>query len=190
MKLIVSSSELTFTPAEVEEVTGLTTTMQRDWRRRRFLKVQPQSHARFRTKEVAEILVMKLLADRGLGPASTRSFSRRAAESVLWYAYENSNAVATRGTSEEIAEYHRIFGQDLKEIERLIGTKTAGLCKYFVAFSDNDFVNSSDLDECFGRESIQPAVVLNLEAIGSHLVAKAGKPLVQIELRSKRASKR
>ncbi len=59
-----------FTPAEAERVTGATTTMQRDWRRRGFLP-SGDGHARFDLFSLGRLFVMKALADRGIGPSLT-----------------------------------------------------------------------------------------------------------------------
>ncbi|MCX5513738.1 hypothetical protein C3941_13660 [Kaistia algarum] len=74
-----------FTPAEVEKITGLSTMMQRDWRRRGFIPVVG-GHARFDPFSLAEIFVMKLLADRGIGPIHSRGVAEWCAIGILWNA--------------------------------------------------------------------------------------------------------
>ena len=68
-----------FTPAEAERITGVTTTMQRDWRRRGILKKEGDT-ARFDLFDLCELLTLKLLSDRGIGP-------KAAAEVVTWCGY-------------------------------------------------------------------------------------------------------
>lgn len=60
----------TFTPAEAEAITGVSTASQRDWRRRGFL-ASGDGHARFDAFDLARMLVIRLLSDRGIGPAQT-----------------------------------------------------------------------------------------------------------------------
>lgn len=76
------NSELTlttFTPGEAERITGVSTTMQRDWRRRGILD-KGAERARFDLFDLAELLALKLLSDRGIGP-------KAAAEVVDWCGY-------------------------------------------------------------------------------------------------------
>ena len=56
----------TFTPAEAEKISTISTAMQRDGRRRGFLPAF-QGHARFDPFDVARMWAIKMLADRGIG---------------------------------------------------------------------------------------------------------------------------
>lgn len=80
-----------FTPGEVEKITGLSTMMQRDWRRRGFLPTAA-GHARFDPFALAEIFVMKLLADRGVGPVHTKEVADICAIGILWHALRTVDA--------------------------------------------------------------------------------------------------
>lgn len=64
----------TFTPAEAEAITGVSTASQRDWRRRGFL-ASSAGHARFDAFDLARMLVIRLLSDRGIGPGQTAEAS-------------------------------------------------------------------------------------------------------------------
>ncbi|MGH6978208.1 MAG: hypothetical protein ACRED4_02780 [Brevundimonas sp.] len=75
----------TFTPSEAEAITGLSTTMQRDWRRREFLP-RGDGHARFDAFALAQMMVMKALADRGIGPQQTVKIAEWAAGGLCWEA--------------------------------------------------------------------------------------------------------
>jgi hypothetical protein len=65
-----------FTPAEAARITGVSTDSQRDWRRRGFLP-QVEGHARFDAFSLVELWAMKMLSDRGIGPALTAKVLRR-----------------------------------------------------------------------------------------------------------------
>lgn len=56
-----------FTPGEAEKITGVSTTRQRDLRRHGLLP-SSDGHARFTGFSLAELLALKLLMDRGIGP--------------------------------------------------------------------------------------------------------------------------
>lgn len=56
-----------FTPSEAAAITGVSTDLQRDWRRRGYL-LSGSGHARFDLFDLARMLTMQLLAARGIGP--------------------------------------------------------------------------------------------------------------------------
>jgi hypothetical protein len=62
---------VTFSPAEVESIAGVSPSLQRDWRRRKFLPKNAGRHARFDAYQLMEIWAMRALADRGIGPADS-----------------------------------------------------------------------------------------------------------------------
>lgn len=74
-----------FKPVEVETITGLSTTMQRDWRYRDFLPERPtgKTHSRFNIYDVAEMLIMKRFSDRGVGPSLTKTLAHGCAVNVV-----------------------------------------------------------------------------------------------------------
>lgn len=81
----------TFTPGEAEAITGVSTALQRDWRRREFLP-KGDGHARFDLFTLAELLAMKALADRGVGPQITREIAPLCAAGIAWEALGGKDA--------------------------------------------------------------------------------------------------
>lgn len=71
-----------FTPSEAEVITGVSVTLQRDWRHRGFLE-KGEGHARFDVFALARLVIMKALADRGIGPSETSEISKVAAAGVV-----------------------------------------------------------------------------------------------------------
>lgn len=71
-----------FAPADVEIITSLSATMQRDWRHRGFL-AKSDKHARFTAFALAEALVMKMFSDRGIGPARSHFVAPRMARAIV-----------------------------------------------------------------------------------------------------------
>lgn len=77
----------TFTPGEAEAITGLTTTMQRDWRRpERGYLAKGDGHARFDCFDLAKMLTMKVLADRGVGPQQSKEVAEWCAAGICFHA--------------------------------------------------------------------------------------------------------
>lgn len=73
---------ITFTAGLASQVTGVTPVMQRDWRRRGFLKAV-DGRAEFDAFELSDLRTMKLLSDGGVGPASSRQWKRAVAYCVV-----------------------------------------------------------------------------------------------------------
>lgn len=73
---------ITFTAGQASQVTGLTPVMQRDWRRRGFLKAV-EGRAEFDAFDLSDLKTMKLLSDGGVGPAASRQWKRAVAYCVV-----------------------------------------------------------------------------------------------------------
>lgn len=71
-----------FSPSEAAEISGLSQTMQRDWRRRGFLPSN-EGRARFTAFEVASMLAMKLLSDQKIGPSATQELAPKFALGIV-----------------------------------------------------------------------------------------------------------
>jgi DNA-binding transcriptional MerR regulator len=66
-------TELTFTAGEVELLTGVSPAQQRDWRRRKLLPATPTGWTQYTVADVASLLLMRVFADQGIGPAASRA---------------------------------------------------------------------------------------------------------------------
>jgi hypothetical protein len=67
-----------YTPAEAADVTGVSTALQRDWRRRGILGViAPGKHSRFKFNHLCEMFALKSFADAGLGVSEMSSVEAR-----------------------------------------------------------------------------------------------------------------
>ncbi|MDZ4760075.1 MAG: hypothetical protein SGJ21_03265 [Alphaproteobacteria bacterium] len=73
-----------FTPAELEKISGLSTTNQRAWRSRGYLPAS-DGHARYDPFDAAELMVMSSLADRGVGPVHSGEIAQWAAIGIMWH---------------------------------------------------------------------------------------------------------
>ena len=95
-----------FSPAQVSEITGLSPVMQADWRRRDILP-KHSGHARFNALEIAEIWLLKMLSDRGVGPQHCKHVARRGAEGVVLAALQNPEAWSQVPRKERIPRRRR-----------------------------------------------------------------------------------
>ncbi|WP_457168225.1 hypothetical protein [Pannonibacter sp. Q-1] len=97
----------TFTPAEAEKITTLGTVAQRDWRRREFIP-SVEGHARFDAFALAEMWVMKMLSDRGVGPQMSKAVANWCAVGILWHALKDVDAYE--------GDHHRTFDWEPEEL--------------------------------------------------------------------------
>lgn len=82
-----------FLPRELTAITGLSPTMQRDWRRNGYLPMREAGWATFDLRDVARVALLKVLADAGLGPAFGNTLLSepahgRVVDSICWWAVE------------------------------------------------------------------------------------------------------
>jgi len=77
--------EITFTPSEVEKITGVSATKQRDLRRHGFLP-EVEGHARFNVYDMAELLFVQKMSARGVGPKHAFEVSEICATGIVWNA--------------------------------------------------------------------------------------------------------
>jgi hypothetical protein len=71
-----------FTPAGAEQITGLSTAMQRDWRKRAYLP-HGDGHARFTIIDLCRLFLLKRLSDRGIGPDKASAVVDSAAHDLV-----------------------------------------------------------------------------------------------------------
>lgn len=97
----------TFTPAEAEAITGVSTASQRDWRRHGYL-AKRDGHARFDAFDLARMLVIRLLSDRGIGPAQTAQ--------TPYLAFGDIAAICAAGALGNAFSWRDAWEGDLEEI--------------------------------------------------------------------------
>lgn len=209
----------TFTPAEAEKITTLNTVMQRDWRRRGFIP-SGEGHARFDAFALAEVWVMKMLSDRGVGPQLSKEVASWCAMGILWHAlkdgeaYEGDHArtfewepegARPQPDPEALAVLERFSKETgiaipenvdttwsakgewlAKQVFRLRGCPRVIPSPYFIWWADGSHVFHDSLDEAFSSLSWDekyagPVIVLDLNALATQLLVRAGRALVHVE---------
>jgi hypothetical protein len=159
--------------------------MQRDWRFRGFIPKTDSGHARFQLFEIAEVLVMKMFADRTIGPMSTHKVASKCAnrvvvETLLMFAdawagsiggmvenYENYN-----NRKELIQALFHQFNRDVSYGREIVWLPTGEI--YLDGWQRILELDPSDLRLCGA------SIVLPVTGMASLLVKKAGRPLVSL----------
>jgi len=162
----------TFTPAAAARITGVSAVLQRDWRRRGYLPSVP-GHARFSTVQLAEIWVMGLLAERGIGPQQSKGMAFSAAMRIAAFAHLSASAWdGAVPPDRQRAEFARE------------GLSTPHIPRFLLWLPDGPAGFADTLtffDEAkYPQNNIGAVVVLDLRALGNLLVERAGKPLIKI----------
>jgi hypothetical protein len=166
-----------FTPAEAEKITGVSHTLQRDWRRRGFL-ASFEGWARFTSTDLAHMLVIQSLSAHGIGPSVSSPYARTIAQRLAAWCLTIREAWS--------GELEEAFGSADVPPVREFSVLTTGPLRRFVMVSNTGFVTSADdLTRTFDAIDDNPwlsAVVLDLQAMGRELVHRAGRPLVYVNV--------
>lgn len=170
-----------FSAKEVDATTGLSTELQRVWRRRGHLPSCGEGRASFDSNEVAAIAVRHELARFGFAPSDTIEVGRLACPIVLYFALLTSaGAINLRGDRKRVAEVSQRFAQD-DEMARAIAR--VQWPRRYLCSSDPpalDFVD--DAATVLSDERFPAMFVLDLALIGQRLVAQNAKPLFFVDV--------
>lgn len=170
-----------FSPREVASMTGLSTELQRVWRRRGHLPARSGSHARFDARDVAAIAVRHDLTRMGFAPPDTVEIGRLSASIVLYFALLSSDGAAYfQGSFKRIAEITQRLVDD-SEMAMLIAEVTEE--RRYILISDPpawEFVD--DAAAVLSDERYTAMLLLDLAMIGRRLIADNPKPLFLIDV--------
>ena len=170
-----------FSPKEVAAATGLSTELQRVWRRRGHLPSCGEGRASFDSSEVAAIAVRHDLTRFGFAPPETIEIGRLAGPIVLYFSLLNSAGAANlRGELKRVAEISQRFAQD-DQLARLIACVQRPRRFVFSTHPPElDFLD--DAASTLSDERFPAMLVLDLAVIGRRLVADNPKPLFLIDM--------
>lgn len=87
----IEFQEVQFTAAEAAEITGMNQARQRDLRRRGFLPSN-EGHARFGLYDLAAMLFIQRMAERGVGPKVSAPLAEISATGIGWFALRDPEA--------------------------------------------------------------------------------------------------
>ena len=184
---------LNFKPAEAETITGLTAVMQRDWRERGILPAK-SGHARYDVFELAEMLALKVLSDRGVGPMTAKLMSGRSARGIAFHilssveAYDGRpDALLHRSAPSLYPEptWKEATGAVKAMLFASAGRPKDVPCRFCVLWANGNVDWVSSLDVAYGESSSDPkyhgpAIVLDLQALADLMIERASRPFVRI----------
>lgn len=191
MKIVLSL----FTPAAAERISGVSVDLQRDWRRRGYLAKQ-DGHARFTVFDLAQMLVLKTLSDRGIGPDRAKDVAQSAATEVAVATLRWTNAWSD-GSDADCPPWST-WGEFVETLitEAMMEQIHSGgmLPRLSVAhdakliwWSDDSFLLTGSIDDALSAvASTDPKVsgaiiILDLAGLASRMIDAAQRPFASVE---------
>ncbi len=172
-----------FSPAEAEQISGLSVAMQRNYRVRGTLR-HHAGHAKHTVFDLALMMVAKSLNARGLEAGMT-NIAPWAASEVARRALQHEAAFAAH--PDLIGADPVALAADVLRQHSPIGSENSSMQmpRLFVIFTDltGGFFDAINADMLDGRDPariVGPLVVLDTLALGAHILAAAGRPLVRV----------
>lgn len=171
-----------FTPAEAAACTGLSPAMQRNWRQAEHLPARTTGVALFSPRDLAEIRLMVVLRDVGLGPALSRPIAEEAAPSVIWLALTSHPATwIVTGTSDQATSYRRRLEKLGDRHLRQMAGLTGSVSRYGIARNGGVNLVSAMNDDVFeDADEDEVRSFISLNAVASRIAREASQPFFAI----------
>lgn len=169
-----SFQETLFTPAQVAECTGLSTAMQRNWRKAGHLPQRTSGVALFDPAELAAIRLMIVMRSMGFGPSISRPLAESAAPSVVWLILsdypETWEVAAVEGGADEFRDELELAGDGhlramakLKGAPNLIGVRTKSGLEFLTEQPDFQFDDDEEIETIIKMRGVARHIALNLD---------------------------
>jgi hypothetical protein len=164
--------QASFTPAEVERITGTSGDQQRSLRQHGYLPKGTGGWTRFTLSEVARLLIIEACRNAGVPPAtgSLAASANRATNHLLSFAIEMKGAVS----GAELLGSRKLLPWSLERDKQR---------RFLVVYgtSEGAHLFTNDLKKLvYSKDEIGAAILIDLKANASRLVDGAGGPLITI----------
>lgn len=175
----------TFGPKDLTAITGLSPTMQRDWRRAGHLPARDAGWARFSLMDVCAVAVRKVLADAGLGPMFGKTLldgpsGQALIASVLWWSLEAQDVGEWLvGAEPRLASEVRAFDEHdhFGMINAVTGLHPSDRLRV-VTFNPITGLLASDTNA--DEEEVAMTFTLRLDVIGRQIASRADRSLIKV----------
>ena len=187
---------LPFSPSEADKITGVTDELQRNWRRRGYLKPKARTRVTYNLFDLCEMMALDRLAARGTGPRLSLPLAKLCGIGVAWHALRRPSAY--EGQLHLVGSWDPEWFAGIKLPDRadhqaqsirdgIFRANKIGAVpmRFFVWWADGSHEWYSNLD--FGPAAQDPRVAgavmfLDIEALALWIGANAGRAFVHVEL--------
>ena len=181
MSVHVHNIEREFTPSEAEAVTGVTVTLQRDWRRRGLLPESgPGKWTKFTLSDVIRMSVMKLVSDAGISIKSNDDLAQMAVLPTLAFLEQIPGAVELEG--DEVSDTLRL------SIETA-GTVRGGHGRFLVSFPNlpewkrvGRYTSLKQVEQVLEDRGCACFVTVDLRSLAERIFVRAKGSLIRREI--------
>lgn len=171
-----------FLPRELALATGLSTDLQRVWRRRGHLPEREEGFAQFNSVDVAAIAVRYELSRMGVAPGDTARVGEEIARLVLYFALLSDDCVASfRGGLRRLTVMGAGYEEDDELALRVSGVQNRR--RYLWTAQPPLMQLVDDMTPVMSVEQYPALLYLDLAVIGKKLAENSPKPLFLIDLK-------
>ena len=184
------STYATFKPREIERLTGISTSLQRDWRRRGLLPKKGDGWSNFDTEDLVNLTVAKLAIDRGMAASTALYIAQSAHLALLGFVLQRStefapnvplknrktlaDKITKRSSSRIFKRFLVVANEPEGAAERLV--RTDDISKAFDLWRDREL-------------EVGAAIVIDLVAVAEMIVKRADRPLCSVTLADQQPNK-
>jgi hypothetical protein len=182
--MAISVIKREFSPAEAAAITGVSTALQRDWRRREVLKGEPNPEGKWTRWSLTDIIrlsVMKLFSDAGMDVSSTTMIASMALLPTLGALALIDEAVEFDGEISDV--------QKARIRSNTVGTTDPShtIGRFLASFGkgEYDVCRTDDLASLEARldEEARPILsVVDCRNLARLIVERAGGPVIRYEV--------
>lgn len=173
-----SLSYASYTPKELEEITGLSTDMQRVWRRRGQLPAIRAGHARFTPTEAIEIAIRYALSKVGLSPSESRIMETHSIGGAIYHALRSADGTCEIvGPESSVAQFRTEFEDSEDLAMQLAGWPEA--TNYLILDDEDRLRVVDDANDVFDWVGMT-IVAVDLRVVGTRLVELGRKPIMAV----------
>jgi len=172
-----------FTPAEAAAITGVSTALQRDWRRRGILAENTEGKwTRWELTDIIRLSVMKLFSDAGMDVSQTKTIAQMALLPTLGAIARIDEAVAFEG--DEIPEESRDRIR-LSTVGTTHPSHTLG--RFLVSFGKGEYDvcrtdSLADVESLLDTDRRPILSVVDCHSLASIIAERAGGPVIRYEI--------
>lgn len=183
MRYSVRTINREFTPAEAAEITGVSTALQRDWRRRGILAENAEGKwTRWGLTDIIRLSVMKLFSDAGMDVSQTKTIAQMALLPTLGAIARIDEAVAFEG--DEIPEESRNRIR-VGTVGTTHPSHTPG--RFLISFGKGEYDvcrtdSLADVESLLDRDHRPILSVVDCHSLASLIAERAGGPVIRYEI--------